>query len=128
RVAHGEALAGRAGDEHVAPGGAVEAGVAGQDRITLVVGGRADDDPSTRDALAHVVVGLAYEVELDAVGEEGAEALAGRAVEAHARRAAWRHRAPLEGDGPAEGSADRAVGVGDLVLELDLVAVPDGAE
>ena len=42
---------------------------------------RIDDDAAARQALADIVVGLAVEIERHAVGEPGAEALAGRAVE-----------------------------------------------
>ena len=42
---------------------------------------RIDDDPAAREAFADVVVGIAFELERDALGEERAEALAGRAGE-----------------------------------------------
>ena len=45
-----------------------------------VVGG-AHDEPAARQALADVVVGVAVEPQRDALGHEGAEALAGRAGE-----------------------------------------------
>src|SRR3954463_4230049 len=52
----------------------------GRRGVAFGVGGGTNDAAAAAVALAHVVVGLAHEVELDAVGEEGAEALAGRAV------------------------------------------------
>ena len=110
RVAHGEALAGRAGDEQLAAGRAVEARVAGQHRgwpagrlstrSASFVGGP-DHDAPPGHALADVVVGLADELELDAVGEERAEALAGGAVEDDVRGATRRQCAVLEAMAPA---------------------------
>ena len=41
---------------------------------------RDDDDAAAREALAEVVVGIALERDGDAVGQERAEALAGRAA------------------------------------------------
>ena len=45
-------------------------------------GRRPQHDAPARQALAHVVVGVALEAQGDAPGQEGAEALAGRAGEA----------------------------------------------
>ena len=43
--------------------------------------GRIDDDAPARQALADVVVGFAFQFERHPLGEEGAETLAGRALE-----------------------------------------------
>ena len=84
-VADAEALAHAAGHEQLAAGGAVEAGVAGKDgQVGRVVVRRADDHQAAAHALADVVVGLAGEVELDSVGQEGGEALTRGAGQAHA--------------------------------------------
>ena len=85
-VAHAEALAHHAPDEDLAAGGAVEDDVAGDDVLLGHerrggVGRRAQDEPAAREALADVVVGVALEAQGDAAGQEGAEALAGRAGE-----------------------------------------------
>ncbi len=50
----------------------------------LCAGRRADDDFAAAHAFADVVVGFAGEDEADARGEEGAEALAGAALEIRA--------------------------------------------
>src|SRR5207247_10526057 len=112
RVPHAEALAAAAADEQGAAGRAIEAGVADEHGNILerragrgagVVVARPDHDASAGHALADVIVGLADEIELDAVGEEGAEALPGRAGVADNGGAARRQLASLEGDGAAEG-------------------------
>ena len=83
RVAHAEALAGDAGGEDLAAGGAVEHGVADDgcssgplERRRL---GGWIDDAAAGHALADVVVGFADQPEGHALGQEGAEALAGDA-------------------------------------------------
>src|SRR5690606_37400338 len=71
-VAHGKALAGSARDVHRAAGRAVEHHVAG-DHVLVRRKARAprriDDDVAAAQALAHVVVGLALELEGHALGE-----------------------------------------------------------
>ena len=93
-----------------------------------VVVRRADDHQTAAHALADVVVGLAGQVELDAVGQERREALPGRAGEADPGGAAGRQRAVLQGDGARQGGADGPVGVADLVGQVDVVAVPHRPE
>ena len=81
-IAHGETLAGDAA-EAFALDRAVEHGVADDDRFLrhdAGVGGGAHDDASARQALADIVVGIAFELEGHAV-REPAEALAGGAGE-----------------------------------------------
>ena len=64
-------LASLAGAEELATGGTVEHRVAQQVRVTRIVRRRPDDDATAAHALAHVIVGLTGEHELDAVGQEG---------------------------------------------------------
>ena len=75
RVADGEALARRAGEEELAASCPVENRVAGEARVAGVVGRRTDHDAAPAQALADVVVRLAVEDELDARRQEGTEAL-----------------------------------------------------
>ena len=85
RVAHREALAGDAVEVGLARDRAVEHGVADDDvlgRLALDVGRLAHDHAAARKALADIVVGVAGQVERDAVGQPGAEALPGDAREA----------------------------------------------
>ena len=83
-VADGEALAGDAVEEDFAAGSAVENDVADEDAFFGQEEGslrRVGDDASAGEALAEVVVAVAFEFESDAIGNECAEALAGRAFE-----------------------------------------------
>ena len=105
-VADGEALAGDAVEEGFAAGCAVEHDVADQDAfLGQEAGGlgRIGDDASAGESLAQIVVGIAFEFERDAVGNECAKALAGRAAE-------------LEVDG-AVGQSGGAVAAGDLAAQ-----------
>src|SRR5712692_578235 len=86
RVADGEALARRAGQEELAAGRAVEDRVAGKARVAAVVRGRTDHDAASAQALADVVVRLAVENELDARVQESPEALACCALEPNLER------------------------------------------
>ncbi len=83
-VAHGEPVAGLTGGEQQSAGGPVERRVAQhQVLVRLARVGRAaevpDRDLPARQSLADVVVGLALELEVHALGEESPEALAGAA-------------------------------------------------
>src|SRR5690606_7156012 len=87
RIADCEALARDAVEVGFAGDGAVEHVVAHDDvlgRVPIDVRGRTDDDAPARKALADVVVGIAHEIERDAVGEPGAEALPGDPLEVDA--------------------------------------------
>ena len=113
-VAHGEAFADHAPDEGLAAGGPVQDDVPGDDLLLGDEAGRArqrgtHDEPATGQALAEVVVGVAFEAQRDAAGQEGSEALAGRAGEGDV-------------DGPIRQPA-AAVAPGDLRPEQR----PDGA-
>ena len=83
-IAHAEAFAGHAAEEGFSGGRAVEGDVAEDD---VVFGGegrlgvRVDDDASAAEALADVVVGVAFDLDGHARGDEGAEGLARAALE-----------------------------------------------
>src|SRR4051794_36216506 len=70
RVAYGKPLACGAGDVDVAAGRTVQASVAGEYGVTGVVVGRSDHDAAAGHGLADIVVGLAHQLELEAVSEE----------------------------------------------------------
>src|SRR5690554_1461604 len=83
RVAHGKAFAGDAIEIGFSRQGAVQHRVAGNDVVgaeAAKVIGRANDDAAARQALADVIVGLADQVQCDAMGQESPEALSRRAV------------------------------------------------
>src|SRR5690606_24038068 len=82
-VAHAEALGRAAPEERAAGGRAVERDVADQHVVLgreSAFARRVDDQPAARQALADVVVAVAFELERDALREERAEALAGGAA------------------------------------------------
>ena len=90
-----EPLARLAGGEQLAGGRAVQAGVA-DDGVGLgrrQVRRRPDDDGRARQALADIVVGLADQLDAQALDREGAEGLAGRALQLH-RQVAGRQAGP----------------------------------
>src|SRR5262249_18384691 len=111
RVADTEPLPCGAGDVELASGRAVEHGVPGQAWLTGVAHGWRDCDPAAAHRLADVVVGVPHERKLDARGEEGAEALAGGALEA--RPHAPSRSTVSSGERARQPSTDRAVGIGD---------------
>src|SRR5437867_740904 len=80
-IAHRKAFAGDAAEIAFALDRAVEHGVADDDRflrLEAAVGRRANDEAAAREALADIVVGVAFELEGYAAREPGAEALSGR--------------------------------------------------
>src|SRR5439155_12385757 len=88
-VAHAEPLAGLAAEEDLAARRAVERDVADDDVLLRREGRlarRVDDDAPAREALAEVVVVVALDLDGDAGGEPGAEALARGARELDADR------------------------------------------
>ena len=121
RVAHGEPFAHGAVDVHLAPCGSVEQRVA-RDGVLLGVEvrahGRHHRDASAAQRLAQVIVGLAFQLEADALGEERSETLACRAFELDVDglvgqsglSIARRHR-------PREHRAHRAVRVRDGIFQ-----------
>src|SRR5262249_5121737 len=79
-VPHAEALAGEPAEKHLAAGGAVERHVADDD-VVLGLEGRAaariDDHPPAGEALAEVIVGVAFALDRHALRQPGTEALPG---------------------------------------------------
>src|SRR5690606_14146059 len=95
RVTDTEALRRDAAEVRLAADRAVHHDVADEDVLLgceRAVARRVDDDASARQALADVVVGVALELELDALREEGAEALPRGADEFEAHRALGHQR------------------------------------
>src|SRR5213078_3825320 len=109
-----------------APRRAVERDVADDD-VVLRDEGRAlrrvDDHAAAREPLREVVVGVPLDLDRDAIGEPGAEALTARAgerdVDGVGRQAL---RAPAAGDLGREHGAHGAVAVRDRQLEADRLA------
>ena len=109
-IANREAFPGAAVEKRFAGGGAVQRHVADEDVFFRGERGcgRIDDEAPAGKAFAHVVVGVAFQFQGHALGQEGPEALAGRAVELEPnrvvgqgprnrnagqfRRSAWRRR------------------------------------
>ena len=126
RVAHRKAFARHAIEEGLALDGAVEHRVAGNNLFgseAPEIVGRAHDDASSRQALAHVVIGLTHQVQRDAPRQEGTERLSGHAIELDmdgiVRQALVREAAHhLAGEHGAHGP----VHVADGLDEADLLA------
>src|SRR5262249_42160341 len=122
-VAHREALAGDAAEITLALDGAVEHGVADNDRLfghDACLARRVDDDASAREALADVVVGLAFQLEGNAARKPRAETLAGGADELHVNRIVREPGVAVDfGDLAGKHGAGGAVGVADRGLDLD---------
>src|SRR4029077_729061 len=87
--------------------------------IAGVVSGRADDDAAAAHALADIVVRFADELELDAGGEEGPEALPGAALEARPHSPGWHAGAEPLRDEPTEARPDRSIVGADRIQGLD---------
>ena len=125
-IAHAEALAGLAGGEQAAGGRAVEHRVADNGvlfRGQWAGGHGAHHDGAAREALADVVVGVAEDLELEALHGEGAERLPGRAAQAHGDVPGLQAgHAEAPGDLGGQLGADRPLRVADRVLELQLLA------
>src|SRR5438105_8299847 len=85
-ITHREALPGDAAEITFALDRAIEHRIADDDRFlrhNARVGGGADDDSAAGEALADVIVGVAFELERHAARKPRAEALAGSAGEFH---------------------------------------------
>mmetsp|Transcript_29811 Transcript_29811/g.51463 ORF Transcript_29811/g.51463 Transcript_29811/m.51463 type:complete len:1285 (+) Transcript_29811:323-4177(+) len=135
RVAHAEPLAGLAPEEGLAGRGPVQAHVA-HDHVVLRHEAlrqrgrlRVDGDLAAAEALAHVVVGVAVDLEVHALGDGEAQALAGVAGELEVHGALGQALgAVLLGDVVGEHGAHGAVQVGDGQRGLDgLPALQGGA-
>src|SRR3954465_11588764 len=74
-----------------------------------------DAQPSTRQSLAEVIIGLAFQFERQSACGKGAEALAGGAVEPERDRVVRETHISVAGrDLARQRRADRAIGVGDV--------------
>src|SRR5204863_3134396 len=83
---------------------------------------REDGDPAAAQALAQVVVGVSFQYQRDALGQEAPEALAGRPVELERDRVVRQAVvAVLLRDFAAQRRADRAVDVPDRQFVADLL-------
>ncbi len=130
RVAHGKAFAGAAVDVEASACGTVEDGVAA-DAIFFgaeLGTGRGDEgDLAAAHAFADVVVGFAGELDVYALHEEGAEALACGAVEFESEGAVGQAGVAVAvGDFAGEFGADAAVDVFDVVTEGEFAASAQG--
>ena len=84
RVAHRKTFASDAAEIDLAGNRAIEHGIADDDRLfrhdLSGLARRVDHDAAARQALADIVIAFAFEFQRHAMGEPGAEALAGRAL------------------------------------------------
>src|SRR5262249_9147962 len=124
-----EPLAGDAAEVTLALDGTVEHGVADDDRLfghDPGVARRIDDDAAAREALADVVVRLAFQFERHAAREPRAETLAGRADELHLHGVVRKPGVAVDFRNRArEHRARGAVGVADRRLEAHRRAAID---
>src|SRR5439155_16839713 len=89
-------------------------------------GRRIDGEAATRETLANVIVGIALQLQRDALGEKRPEALTGRARELGVNRAIGQQIiAPPLGDLVAERRADRAIDVADRLFDRHRLAALD---
>ena len=129
-VADGETLAGAAVDVDLTGGGAVEGHIADDDVVLGLeagVGRRVDDEFAAGQAFAKIVVGVALDGERHAARDEGAEALAGGALETEADRVFGQTLgAEFFGDLVARDGADDTVDVFDRQLGDHFFTAVDG--
>ena len=129
-VAYAKTLAGDAAEVCFALDRTVHHGVADHDvvlrpRRRLGVG--IHHDAAAGQSFADVIVSRALELESDAAGEEGAEALACRSVERNVQRVIRQALVTIAaGDNAGEHRAHRAIGVADAVLQAHRPALLDG--
>src|SRR5262249_25546938 len=116
-VPHAEALPGHAADVRLPAGRAVERHVADDHvlfRHKRRAGRRVDDDLAAGEALADVVVRVAFQAERHAARDEGPEALSRRAPEVQVDRVARQaYGAVAPRDLAADNRANHAVDVAD---------------
>src|SRR5882757_4523442 len=89
RITHGKALAGDAGRVQVPARGAVETGVAHDDGFVRHITGiarRAQDNLAARHSLPDVIVGIAFEIQMQTAGVPDAEALSDVTGQAYRQR------------------------------------------
>src|SRR5215469_1155831 len=116
-IADREALAGYAVQEGFAACCAIKGDVADEDAFFRQEArglGRVGDDAPAGEALAEVVVGVAFELQRNARGNERAEALPGRAGELVVNGTIWQSSRPVTArDFAAQHGADSAMHVAD---------------
>src|SRR5580658_6122654 len=121
-IAHGEALARRARGVQLAAGRPVQAGVPHDHRLARAErGGRGglQYDLAARHALAHVVIRLAFEIQMQAARVPHAEALARGALERNdQRRRGHAVVAPVLRDLSRHARADGTMKIADGISEL----------
>ena len=129
-VAHAEALSHLAVDVQLAAGSAIQAGVSG---YNIVFSGKVRTyrrqyrDASAAQSLGKIVVGVALQLEIDALNKECAEALTGRTLEAHVDCLVGKALfAVARGYLTAQHSAHRAVGILDGEVEVHLILSLNG--
>ena len=126
RIAHGETLAGKAGCVQFAAGGAIKAGVA-DDGIGFAlkssVGRGPQGDEPAGQALADIIVGVAGDIEPNALNKERAQALPARASKLDVQ-ASFGNSVHAEAAHHMRGSAraDRALCVAHGEIQLPLLA------
>ena len=125
-VPHRKAFTGHPVEEGLAAGGAVENHVAHQDVFFGLKRGiprRVDDEPAAGKPLAHVIVGLAFQSQGDASGQEGAEALPRRARKLESDGVIGQARFPVAaGNLAAQHRSYRTVSVADGKTDGNFVA------
>src|SRR3954447_2504857 len=119
RIAHREPLACAPAREQLSAGRSVERRVAEENRVARIVARRQHDDPTPTHPLADVIVRLADHFELHAGGQEGAEALPGRAFEPRSHAAGRRAGPKSPADLDTESGTDRSVPVPDRIRQFD---------
>ena len=129
-IAHRETLARDAAEVTFSGDRAVKHRIADDHRVfrhdLLGRGGRIDDEAPSRQTLADVVVGLAFEFERHAVGHPGPEALACRALELDVDRPVRQTLVAVTlGDHARQHGAGRSVRVLDRQCQADRGAVLD---
>src|SRR5262245_16779786 len=128
-IAHREALPRYAAEVRAAGDGAVQHHVAGDDvlrRLAAELRARLHADSAAGEPLAAVVVGVADQVQPNALREEGAEALPSGASEANVDGLVGETVVPIAPrDLVREHRADRAIDVADRHLDRHLLAALD---
>ena len=129
-VADAEPFAGHAANVGLAAGGAVERDVAGDDVLLRHERGTfwgIEDDPAAAQALAQVIIGVAFQLERHAARHECPEALPGAASEFDVDGVVGQaFRAPFAGQLTAGDGADDAVDVANGQFGADILAAFEG--
>src|SRR2546422_1477157 len=115
-VANGEPLAGSPGAVELTSRRSVESGVAHEHGVARVVVRRANRDPASSHALAHVVVGLALQTQLHPMAQKRSEALARLPPKVDSNASRGRRRSESPSKRAAEARANRSILVRDAVM------------